>query len=121
MYAARQPMTARMERDWEIGKAVYRLREKGAMLPSDLTVGMPIDKGIQTADVGDHLFTCPGRGRQIVSKVAHCDDFGCTGSSYAVHGELHVIVKRLTVIAARDPIAVVAVIVLEIGRRGFYD
>ena len=82
---------------------------------------MPINKGIQTADVSDHFLTGPGRGGRVVTQMAHRNDFGGAGPADSIDSELDIIVKGLTVISAGDTVAKVAVFILKIGRCGLYN
>ena len=55
-------------------------------------MGVPIDEGIQTADIFNHFFTCPGRGGWIVTQVAYSDDFGSTGFADGIYRILNLVI-----------------------------
>ena len=84
-------------------------------------MGVPIDEGIQTADIFNHFFTCPGRGGWIVTQVAYSDDFGSTGFADGIYRILNLVIKGLSIFTAGNLITEIAIIILEMGRRSIQD
>ncbi len=80
-------------------------------------VRVAVNKRAQAADVRDHVLGVPGIGRRIVAEVAESDDIVCLLGS-RINGLLNSLIERLAVRAAGDTVNVLALLILEVGRRG---
>ena len=87
----------------------------------DGAVGMAVEHGVQAGGVGDDVRGAPRLGGLVDTEV--CDGHDVVGAVLlrGVNGLLHGVVQVLTVVALGEGIDVVAVLVLEVGRRGLHE
>ncbi|MPM74295.1 hypothetical protein SDC9_121281 [bioreactor metagenome] len=91
-----------------------------AVLVSDLlrgngAVGMAVQEGGQTGDVGDDVRGAPGSALLVDPAVAHGDDVAGARGLGGVHSGLHGGIQLLAVVAAAEAVDILAGIILEIG------